>query len=68
MLPANFYHRMHASTRTINSRRLKADAISTEDGQLQQIFFLKKKGEWRNECVCMCENIWATVARPLHIE
>ena len=28
----------------------------------------KSGGRRRNVCVCMCENIWATVARPLHIE
>ena len=55
------------STRTIISRQLKTDAIPTEDGQLQQIK-KKKKREEEEECVCMCENIWATVARPLHIE
>ena len=52
MLPANFNHRIRASTRTIISRRLKADAIPTKDGQLHQKH--KKKG---GMCVCMCENI-----------
>ena len=47
MLPANFHHRTRAFTRTIISRRLKADAIPTEEGQLYQ----KEKG--RNVCVCM---------------
>ena len=52
MLPANFYHRMRASTRTINSRRLQTDAIPTEDGQLHQ---KQKKKKMRNVCVCVCE-------------
>ena len=57
-----------ASTRTIISRQLKTDAIPTEDGQLLSEAKKKKEGRRRNVCVCMCENIWATVARPLHIE
>ena len=54
MLPANFLHRMRAFTRTIISRRLKKDAIPTEDGQLHH---MQKKKERRvrvrNVCVCV---------------
>ena len=51
MLPANFLHRLRAFTRTIISRRLKADAIPTEEGQLHQ---KGKKKKRRNVCVYAC--------------
>ena len=43
-----------ASTRTIISRQIQADAIPTEDGQLYQIKKKKKKKEEEEECVCVC--------------
>ena len=50
MIPANFYHRIRDSTRTIISRRLKKDAIPTEDGELHQ---KEKKKKGGGMCVCV---------------
>ena len=44
-----------ASTRTIISRRLKADAVPTEEGQLHQ---KEKKRGGGGMCVCVCVKIF----------
>ena len=54
MLPANFYRRKSASTRTIISRQLWTDATPTEDGKLHQKLKKKKEKKKRKECVCVC--------------
>ena len=47
--PTNSHHHARTSTRIIISRRLKTDAIATEDGQL----LLKSKKKKKKRCVCV---------------